>query len=386
MSVYYSVGNQIFNHKIEAVMASIKMNEPVVWNFHKEKLKSYDWTIEPELSLDKLYEMRAQQINDSYDYVVILCSGGADSTNVLKSFVNNDIIPDEIIASMPLTGLRDYNFNDKDTSHNNTMSETVYAQIPLLKEIANSHPNIKITVNDYFEDILSYESEEWIYTCEHWIHPSSAARYNFEKHKHLKNLAESGKRIAFVYGIDKPTVLLANNGKMYSLLTDIAVNVARPPFNVDYPNVENVLFYWTPEIPEIMIKQAHAVAKWLHLPENSKQQSYMLDLHKPAESSYAARAKHSKYERAIVPVLYPLTHKIIFQAEKPGNINMGEHDNWFYKHHSKIQTYDIMMNDVKRFFEKIPENQLEYNNNGFKVLTNYYSIGHLDKFKPYVSH
>jgi hypothetical protein len=384
MSVHYSVGNQIFNHKIEAVMHSIKMNEPVSWNFHKEKLKSCDWTIEPELSLDKLYEMRAQQISDSYDYVVILCSGGADSTNVLKSFVNNDIIPDEIIASMPLMGLRDYNFNDKDTSHNNTMSETVYAQIPLLKEIANLYPDIKITINDYFENILSYESEEWIYTCEQWIHPSSAARYNFEKHKHLKNLAENGKRIAFVYGIDKPKVALSSNGNIYSSLSDLTVNVARPPFNIDYPNVENVLFYYTPLIPEIMIKQAHVVAKWLFLPENKKQQSYMLDLNKPIESSYTNRAVHSKYERAIVPVLYPSTHRTIFQAEKPGNIFMGEHDNWFYKHHSKIQTYDIMINDVKRFFEKIPANQLAADNNGFITLSNHYCIGPLDKFKPYV--
>jgi len=383
MAIFYSVGEKKFNHKIEAILYSTKTKIPIFWNFYKEIFEKVNWEEEPDLSLDYLYRLRALQIREEYDYIVILCSGGADSTNVVKTFLNNDIKVDEIIASAPLSGLRDYHFNNKNTDHNNTMSETIYAQIPLLNEISNYYPEIKITLNDYFEDILSYESEEWLYNCEDWLHPSSSARYNFEKHKHLKNLAEQGKKIAFIYGIDKPVIVKWHNNNLYFVFSDLAVNVQRPPFKNHYPNVTNVLFYWAHDLPLMMVKQAHIVGKWLHRPENSKSNSFLYDasIH-DRESWRDNRFRHSKYERSIVPAIYPTTHRKVFQAEKPESLFLGEHDNWFYKHHNTTNAYDIMINDIKKFFKKIDQNYLNKGNNGFKMYYNWYKIGSVTKFMP----
>jgi len=381
MPVFYSVGDKKFTHKIESIMCSMKTGESITWDFHKDIFEKVDWLTEPDTSLDEFYKIRAHQIRDQYEYIIVLCSGGADSTNVVKSFLDNDIKIDEIIASAPLSGLRDFKFNDKDTSHNNTMSETVYAQIPLIKDIANLHPEIKITIHDYFEDILSYDSEEWIYSCEDWLHPSSSARYYFERHRHLKDLAENGKRMAFVYGIDKPTVIHWHSGDIFLLFTDLTVNVQRPPFKTTYPNVDNVLFYWTHDLPQMIVKQAHTVSKWMHRPENFRALSFMYNIqHHGKETWGEQRARHSKYERAIVPALYPRTHRKVFQAEKPESLFLGEHDNWFYRHHHSTRAYDIMVNDVKKFFEKIDPQYLNRGKNGFNLFFNWYKIGSIENF------
>jgi len=51
-------------------------------------------------SLDFLYALRARQLREKYDYLVLYFSGGADSTNILKTFIDNNIFLDEIVMQM----------------------------------------------------------------------------------------------------------------------------------------------------------------------------------------------------------------------------------------------------------------------------------------------
>jgi len=118
---HYSVGKKLFLNKIDAILYANKNLQDVNWHFHQEIFKNYKWEEEPPLSLDEYYRIRANEIRNQFDYVVILCSGGADSTNVLKTFINNNIKVDEIIASAPLEGIKNYQFNNLDTSHSNTI-------------------------------------------------------------------------------------------------------------------------------------------------------------------------------------------------------------------------------------------------------------------------
>lgn len=379
---YYKVRERIFKHKIDAVLYANQFKADIEWHFNRKIFSNINWKVEPESSLENLYLQRAKQIREKFDYVVILCSGGADSTNVVKSFIENGIMPDEIIASAPLEGLRNYNFNDKDTSHCNTMSETKFAQLPLMDEISQKYPNIKITLHDYFKDILEYQPEEWLYKCEDWVHPSSLARYRFERHRHLKKLAEAGKKIAFVYGIDKPVLVV---GKDYKSLTinfsDLTVNVQRPAFNDNYPNVENVLFYWTSELPELMIKQAHVLGKWIFKTENRAALRYLAIYERAMKANYVDnRFRHSRYERSIVPCIYPTTYRKIFQAEKPSSLFLGEHDQWFYQLHKNTISYQMMFTDSINFLNKIDHKYLNKQKSGLNTLHNTYDIGPLNNF------
>ena len=93
---YYSVGDIKTFSKIEAIELGKKIKRWPRWDFNDSIFGHYDWTTPSSLSLKELYRRRAQQIREKYDYVVIWYSGGADSFNVLDSFLSNGIKVDEI--------------------------------------------------------------------------------------------------------------------------------------------------------------------------------------------------------------------------------------------------------------------------------------------------
>lgn len=374
--IYYSVDNRVYENKIDAVLDANRTMSEVKWHFFEDDFRRAEWSKEPQESLDTLYRIRAQEIRDSYDYVVILCSGGADSTNVLKTFINNKIKVDEIIAAAPLEGLRDYQFNDKDTSHRNTISETVYVQIPFINEIAQQHPEIRVTLHDYFQDIINYKSDEWLYSSDDWLHPSGLARYRYERVTHLRNMADAGKRIAFVYGIDKPSLMRTDDDEIHILFSDLAVNVRKPPFDRPYPNVDAVMFYWDKTTTTLLRKQAHQLTKWIFQPENVKALCWMPGIRASKIFTFEERRfRNSKYERAIVPCIYPTTHKSIFQTEKPTKIFMGELDEWFYSHHKSTRSFEMIWSDTLGFYKNINDKYLNEGKNGLQIFFNRYKIG-----------
>ncbi len=132
---FYTVGNEKFYNKIPAMFRAQQLKTDMNWNFNDEVFSALDWTVEPTTSIDEFYKIRAQQIREQYDYVILFCSGGADSTNMFYAFVNNGLHIDEVIGSAPMGGLRDWhNPNPADTSPENTMDETFLTQIPFLKK------------------------------------------------------------------------------------------------------------------------------------------------------------------------------------------------------------------------------------------------------------
>lgn len=378
ISHHYKVGDQIFESKIDAVYFASKTNQDVEWYFHDDAHKKANWRQEPDESLDELYKRRAQQIREQYDYVVCLVSGGADSRNVIYSFLNNGIKVDEVIGSVPLEGTKNYQFNNTDTRHLNTVSETVYAQLPLLEEIRKNFPQTKVTVHDYFQDLIDFKTDDWLIRCGEWLHPSSAARYSFDRITHLKKLAESGKRIAFVYGIDKPLLCVSNReGRNYviTIYADLAVNVQRPPFTEDFPNVENVAFYWY-EDPTIVIKQSHILLN--NVLKTQHPISSLFSTRPTTETSFEMRKRHGKYERAIVPYIYPTTFTPTFQAEKPENVFLGEHDYWLYSLHSNTRITEMVKSDTQNFTKSIKDKFFSQQKNGLKPFIKWYAIGELD--------
>ena len=59
---YYTVGNRPFYDKLDAVSHADATKQEVVWQYHDSIYESFDWTKEPELSLDQLYAIRAREI------------------------------------------------------------------------------------------------------------------------------------------------------------------------------------------------------------------------------------------------------------------------------------------------------------------------------------
>ena len=140
---HYEVGAQRFFSKSVATLAGLQTGAPVRYNYNDAVFDRCDWTVEPEpqVSLNEFYRRRAQQLRDSYDYIVLQYSGGPDSQNVLDTFLDNGIKLDEVV-----------NFNTLDstqvlegTTHN---LDYFYNVKPMIKEIGDRS---KVTIIDEIE-------------------------------------------------------------------------------------------------------------------------------------------------------------------------------------------------------------------------------------------
>jgi hypothetical protein len=88
---YYQVGPKQFQSKILAITESTVSGQPVEFIFNDQLYSKFNWTVEPDLTLEQLYAARAWELRNKYDYLVLHFSGGADSTNILETFIKNNI-------------------------------------------------------------------------------------------------------------------------------------------------------------------------------------------------------------------------------------------------------------------------------------------------------
>jgi hypothetical protein len=378
----YTVNEKVFTDKIEAVLEASKTNAEISWSFHEDRFRKINWCNEPKLSLKELYKLRAQQIRDEYDYVIIMFSGGADSTNVLHSFLSNDIKVDEIVSGIPLSGLKGFQAS-YDTSSSNNASEWLLTTTPYLKHVAEKYPKIKISINDFFHNMLNFDTDEWLYRSSDWIHPTTSARYDLSQLTHIRQLADQGKKIAIVYGCEKP-YLVFRNGQIYNAIRDVSINAPRQPFEIYYPNVDIVLFYTDPKMPQICVKQSHEIAKAMF---NLDTYKYLKELTFDFSWTNEQRLiyNNSIWQRAIVPIIYSDINYKAFQVSKSKNVFMADHDSWFHDLHKNTRLDQLITSDFNNFFKSIKSNYLRDSSVttsvAFKCYANFYSIGTLESFQ-----
>lgn len=409
---HYTVDGQLFDNKFDAVQFAQKTNSKIEWNFFDEIFQKINWHLEPQLSLKDLYRIRAQQIREKYDYVVVFCSGGSDSTNVIRSFLNNNIRVDEIIAIAPLSGLSNWNFDSKNTNEENTISEVKFALLPLLNEIASTHPNIKITINDYFSELVQTKSDEFIYEgCGNIVTTLTSQFTEVYKFKHIDKLLQSGKKVALVYGTDKPIIRITDTKGLYFVFADSGVNYLNLPNQRKIDNLDRVLFYWSADLPELLVKQAHVVARAATLPSNQLMfDSLKAQSRKQAEMSlYEYNLLHSNeitkdlilnryfpknklqnyvdplsnktiYQRLIVPYIYPDTFDVnTFQCQKV-NADAGfftKDQAWVNVLHSTNRVAEMINSGIQSLYNSISPHYLNKHGTGFLNHIKVYKFGQL---------
>lgn len=354
LSGYYLVNGKIFFDKIQALLFATETRSKPTWHFFDDVFKKINWSLEPEIELDELYRWRALQIREQYDYIVVFCSGGADSTQTLYSFLKNGIKVDEVYAAAPISGLKNWAHTNSTIDNKNVISETFYTQLPFLKKIQSQYPDLKITLNDYFLDMLNYQEDSWVLNSSDWLHPTTVARYDLEKFQHIKKICEAGKKVAAIYGNNKPNIAISG-GFWETTIKDCQMNVSRPSFK-QHP-VDLVPFFTTHEMPLIVSKQSHAIIKHAEKEENNDLLD-MLIFKSKANENYAEYFKgvkwnHGYYEKAIVPIIYPSLDYAEFQGLKPDVKILSEHDAWFYSLHKDTRAYKMMLSDLSNFLKCI---------------------------------
>ena len=349
---FYTVGDKVFYSKPQALMEATLTGHHPHWNFNREIFSKEPWQQEPKISLRELYRIRAQQLREKYDYIRLECSGGADSTTTLYSFLLNGIHIDEIVFRYPKQGEYGLTPNANNTKPENTLSEWEYAAKPLLNWVATNYPRVRITFHDYSENMLKFDKDEsWTDSAKDYLHPEHTFKHDpLGTSEHIK-LAESGKRICVLYGIDKPKICI-RDGRWYFYFIDLQANHANT--NVGpYTNLATEYFFWSPDLPELLRKQVHVIRNWFMNPMNR----HLQFLVRWPNHSVAQR---TTYESLAKPLIYPDYDATTWQTSKPTNNFYAEMGYWFYKNFQETKFYQAWQAGIDHMVNKIDPKYFNY--------------------------
>lgn len=324
---FYRVGFKKFSNKTLALIESNRTGYEVEWLFNNEIYSGIDWTVPIETPLFEIYKQRAQQLRNNYDYLMLYYSGGADSSTILRTFVENNIFLDEIVMQLPETVRQ--SFDPNDTSEGNFYAELEYSAVPYLNKIRNKlHPNTLIRYQDFSKPGLELlKQEDWLDTvplCTNITLSGVFRQIAQNSDHHILNLYDTGKSIAQILGIDKPLVYF-DGTDYYSYFMDTSTYHYVSP--VDFNDSElskgkyaTEFFYWTPDMPEIVVKQAQDIKRNCELNPWAKfMASEILVRH------------ISEYRPVLHPVIYPSDVTVEFQTEKPSSKIVRAMDRWFWE-------------------------------------------------------
>jgi hypothetical protein len=315
---YYQVGSTIYTHKLSALIDASKSNtHSPTWHFHDNIYSRLNWQEESKFTLDELYQQRARQLRDNYDYLVLSFSGGSDSWTVLQAFIDSGTHLDEIFVRWPLLATHGKYLVSRETSASNMLSEWQLTIRPMLDEYQKIIPNTKITVHDWSSELLTrdLEDDDWGIAQDH-LNPGSFLKFQAIGASELKSI-EQGKRTAIIFGTDKPE-LYYEDGNIYCHFKDKSAN------GHAYSRIDRVseLFYWSPDFPDLVHAQAREIYNYIKI------NKHLVDLI-DKNSKVDIQVRRDLWNSLTKSIIYKKYSKLnTFQVAKCYNNILDEVDAW----------------------------------------------------------
>lgn len=376
---YYKCAGEEFDSKIRACFKSLETKQAITWHFNDEVFSRYDWTVEPKETLDQLYDRRARQLREEYDYLVLSYSGGADSHNILMSFIRQGLHLDEIVVNnMEKANLKFTDINTNNVDSKNASAEFYLQTMPRLKEVAPLIPKTKINImdlSDYlFESMEKYNDASWVLDKREGLNPANVTRFNYLHFADLRKQFDKDKKIAMILGVEKPRTFV-HHGSIYMRFTDRAANMITIAEHLkEYPNSEVEYFYWSPDAVPIMIKQGHVIKRWLRANPQMMQ-------HWSSETMTVETVR-LVHERVLRGVIYSTWDRNWWQADKAVKDWTSEFDQWFEDGYKDTKAFgiwsegiDYIKNNLTPFTKKHPDGTVD----GLDVFKKNYLIGRIDQ-------
>lgn len=223
-------------------------------------LQKQDWTREPEPSIVQLAETRIKQLKESCEYIRLFYSGGSDSSMILKLFLFNGIVPDEIVM------YRQSPIDDFENSYYN--QDLNKDALPQLKNIQRDFPQAKINILDIgskqyhqFFDSKRYMDDDFYFTF------SWRAMCLLEPELLFDDYEKPDAEVTNLLGLEKPK-LSRRNGEWFVRLNHWET-IATPHTN----------FFTSSKSIPLMIKQAHLAKNFLEIkyPDESEDKFNFVD-------------------------------------------------------------------------------------------------------------
>lgn len=319
---HYVVNNEVITSKIYAMLKATDTKSDLTWHYFDDVFDQANTNFSlHNVTLESLYIARAQQLRDSYDYLILNYSGGSDSHNILHTFLNNNIKLDHIFVQWPerLMDRGIYTPNAIDKSNANFHSEWDLVLKKDLEWLGKNHPEIKIEIADWTTTVNEKFYKDDLFANNVSNLPSIARAQKQNTFSPVEGtLALAGKKVASIFGVDKPNIV-KKGSKWFFYFVDTACMTQPNPEN---PNGTEY-FYWSPAFPEIAILQGHKMAEWF---ERNPHKQYLI----AAKSERMAKdpsfinwhyskhyAEYAEVQEIAKLVCYPYWDFNRFQADKP---------------------------------------------------------------------
>lgn len=241
--IAYRVGQQYIFNVYLALMESMNTGMPVELYCNDNEYDRYDWSVEPEQSLEELMTAHALDLRNRYERLILLWSGGTDSHTMYNVFKQANIHIDEIIikASEHLAQYPDHHVTWMKKNHwDPTTIITRYDQ------------------NDTKLRALDCSDENWV-----WKPKGDLLMFGMSTGadgvKHLIEKNHAGKTWIAMAGFEKPR-LVYKNGQWWSRQLDSPLRQTMGHTHLDH-------FFLH---PLIHIKQSHMVKRAVkqHIEDN----------------------------------------------------------------------------------------------------------------------
>ena len=322
---FWEVEGTKFTDKYSALYSASQKLSSIQFNFNNGIWESFDLaTLGGKNSLNDLYKQRACQLRDRYSYLILYYSGGADSHNILRTFIDNDIKLDEICVKWPKP-LRDGKFytpNCFNTGPENFWSEWNYSIVPVLEWLA-SNTNIKINLVDPIENYQLRDTEQILSAIDHDRNPGAIL---------INNYTDDGRHnCGHIYGIDKP-LLCIKNSSICMFFSDF-------PFTTMTKNIELVdsteCFYWSPDFPELPIEMAFKCARYF---KDNPELLVYLKWDDPVECT--------QFQNDVAKRICYTTWDFRFQACKPKDSGRNDKFKWMNSEPEMQQVKNAFVNSI----------------------------------------
>jgi hypothetical protein len=232
------------------------------------------------------------------------------------SFINNNIHLDEVYVKYSTSvDSKLYTPNKTITGAENLFSEWDFCIKPTLEWVAKNHPNIKIKIDDVFkDDPESKLNDDTFFTTGHFLGAFEIIRQRTFSDS-LIGQTTNNKKVCEIYGIDKPCVF-SEDDQFYLFFVDNASNVVAKDTK-ERLSMHNVteLFYWTPDMPEIVFEQSYRLLEYF------KKFPELRPLHDIKILKRNDDVRIEQMRRLMVTLLYTTWDHNKFQANKPVAVN-----------------------------------------------------------------
>jgi len=357
---FYQVGTQKTYSKLEALEFHGVTKLPINWNFNDSVFEKFNWKVEPPESLDFYYAQRVRQLREKYDYLILMFSGGPDSSSVLNAFVENNIFLDEICQYHNLKG-------ENDNKRAWLNEEVFYNSIPRTQALIETNPVYKNTIHrliditDLQQNVFDNSDDKfdlW-YKTNGYHTPNTLARVYLRDQPEFNKIINSGKKLCFIWAIDKPDVNGDDTGNYWLTFTDArdGQGVAAGTQMLDREYEHDEYFFWTPDLPELPCKQGHVVKNFLaKLTPEHVDNRYIyygkkaLDEFGQNISIHAHKGTRKDKENTYF-LLMPGLNTIIYKTYdptlvvcgKPVSVMFSPRDSWFFKLNSTKLTRSMFI-------------------------------------------